>query len=219
MGKSLTRLTLADQAFERLANSIIGGELAPGAPLGEAEIADKFGVSRAPAREAIYRLEARGLVRRSQHHGARVVELGLADLRELFQVREALEGMACRLAAEAMTDAELEQVTAGLAKPVYQPDLAPAAAYYEAVGDDDFHCRIARGSHNGRLEQMLREHLYPLLRVPRFRSRTRVSRVKQAQAEHEAIAAALCARDADGAEARMREHIRQWWEDIQGRVL
>ena len=219
MHKPLTRLTLADQAFESLADSIVRGEFLPGAPLSELEISAKFGISRAPAREAIYRLEARGLVRRSRHHGARVVELSIEDLRELFQVREALEGMACRLAAETMTAAELDELTASLANHVHQPDLASGAAYYQAGGDNDFHFRIARGSRNGRLVRALCEDLYHVLRVYRFRSSTHPGRAKQAHKEHEAIAAARCARDTAAAEARMREHIRQSWKNIEARGL
>lgn len=215
MHRPLPRLTLADQAFENLAESIVRGEIAPGSPLSELEIAAKFGISRAPAREAIYRLEARGLVLRSRHHGARVVELSIDDLRELFQMREALEGMACRLAAEKMTSAELDDVTASLAIHVHQPDLASGAAYYQAGGDNDFHFRIARGSRNGRLVRALCEDLYHVLRIYRFRSSTHSGRAKQAHKEHEAVAAALCARDADAAEARMREHIRQSWANIE----
>jgi DNA-binding GntR family transcriptional regulator len=219
MNKPLTRLTLADQAFENLADAIVRGEFPPGAPLSELETAVKFGISRAPAREAIYRLEARGLVRRSRHHGARVVELSVEDLRELFQVREALEGMACRLAARSMTVVELDDLTASLATHVHQPDLASGAAYYQAGGDNDFHFRIARGSRNGRLVRALCEDLYHVLRVYRFRSSTHPGRAKQAHKEHEAIAAALCARDAEAAEARMREHIRQSWKNIEARGL
>jgi len=209
MQKRLLRLTLADQAFENLADAIVRGEFPPGAPLSELEIAVKFGISRAPAREAIYRLEARGLVRRSPHHGARVVELSVKDLRELFQVREALEGMACLLAAESMTVAELDELNASLATHGHQPDFASGAAYYQAGGDNDFHFRIARGSRNGRLVRALCEDIYHVLRVYRFRSSTQPERAKQAHKEHEAIAAALCARDGAAAEARMRKHIRQ----------
>jgi DNA-binding GntR family transcriptional regulator len=215
MQKPLVRLTLADQAFENLADAIVRGEFPPGAPLSELEIAVKFGISRAPAREAIYRLEARGLVRRSPHHGARVVELGVEDLRELFQVREALEGMACMLAAESMTAAELDELIASLATHGHQPDLSSGAAYYQAGGDNDFHFRIARGSRNRRLVRALCEDLYHVLRVYRFRSSTQPGRAKQAHKEHKAIAAALCARDGAAAEARMREHIRQSWKNTE----
>ena len=219
MHKPLTRLTLADQAFENIAESIVRGEIPPGAPLSELEIAAQFGISRAPAREAIYRLEARGLVQRSRHHGARVVELSLNDLRELFQLREALEGMACRLAADLMTAAELDELTASLVNHVHQPELAAGAAYYQAGGDNDFHFRIARGSRNGRLVRALCEDLYHVLRVYRFRSSTHPGRAKQAHKEHEAIAAALRARDPAAAEANMREHIRQSWKNIEARGL
>lgn len=215
MDKPLTRHTLADQAFENLVDSIVRGEFPPGAPLSELEIAVKFGISRAPAREAIYRLEARGLVRRLPHHGARVVELSVDDLRELFQVREALEGMACRLAAESMTMAELDELRASLVTHVHQPDLASGAAYYQAGGDNDFHFRIARGSRNDRLMRALCGDIYHVLRVYRFRSSTQPGRAKQALKEHEAIVEAISARNPDAAEACMREHLRQSWKNTE----
>ena len=214
----IPRLTLADHAFEKLAEGIVRGEFLPGTPLSELEIAAKFGISRAPAREAIYRLEAKGLVRRSPHLGARVVALTLEDLRELFQMREALEGMACRLAATKMSDVEIEELHANLANHRQQPDLAAGAAYYQPGGDHDFHFRIAHASGNERLARTLCEDLYHVMRVYRFQSSTQPGRALQALREHEAVVSALRARDADSAEARMREHIRQSWLSTEARA-
>lgn len=215
----IPRLTLADHAFEKLAEAIVRGEFSPGAPLGELEIAARFGISRAPAREAIYRLEAKGLVRRSAHLGARVVELTLDDLRELFQMREVLEGLACRLATLKMSDVEIEDLHASLMNHRRQPDLASGAAYYQPGGDHDFHFRIVHASGNQRLARTLCDDLYHVMRVYRFRSSTQPGRALQALGEHEAIVSALRARDPDSAEARMREHIRQSWANTEARAL
>jgi DNA-binding GntR family transcriptional regulator len=217
--KPLVRVTLADQAFENLADAIVRGEFSPGAALSELEIAAKLGVSRAPAREAIYRLEARGLVRRSPHLGARVVELSINDLRELFQVREALEGMACRLASERMSDDDLDALAKGLTAHSRQPDLASGFAYYQSGGDNDFHFRIARSSGNQRLVRALCEDLYHVMRVYRFRSSRQPGRARQALNEHKAIVAALRTRDPDTAETRMRDHIRRSWKSTEARAL
>jgi DNA-binding GntR family transcriptional regulator len=217
--RPLTRATLADQAFENLAEGIVRGEFPPGAALSELEIAAKLGISRAPAREAIFRLEARGLVRRSPHLGARVVELGINDLRELFQVREALEGMACRLACERMSEGDLDALAKSLVAHGEQPDLASGSAYYQSGGDNDFHFRIARGSGNDRLVRALCEDLYHVMRIYRFRSSRQPGRARAALSEHKAIVAALRGRDPDVAEARMREHIRQSWNSTEARAL
>ena len=100
--------TLADRAFEWLEEAIIKGDYPPGAKLDEVALAKSFGISRGPVREAIRRLEGKKLVERMPHVGARVTALHPDELVNLLNVREALEGMACRLAAMRMSDAELD---------------------------------------------------------------------------------------------------------------
>ena len=95
--------SLVDAVTERLEAAILGGELAPGSRLSEQRLATAFGVSRGPLREAIRRLEGRQLLRRTTNIGVHVTELSHEDLAELMTVREALEGMACRLAAQTIT--------------------------------------------------------------------------------------------------------------------
>ncbi len=74
------------------------------------ELAKRFDLSRAPLREALARLERCHLIERTPNAGARVVKLSVAGLVSLYQLRETLEGMACRLAATQMTDAEITEV-------------------------------------------------------------------------------------------------------------
>src|SRR5690554_1580237 len=90
--------TLADRALEMIEAAIMKGDLPPGARISEAPLAKTFGISRGPVREAIRRLEGRGLLERVPHIGARVVTISIEDLLEIFDIREALEGTACRLA-------------------------------------------------------------------------------------------------------------------------
>lgn len=213
--KIVSRQTLADQVFSRVVEAIVIGEIPPGTPISENEVALRFGVSRGPAREAIFRLEAKGLATRMAHFGARVVDLTLDDLQSLFELREAMEGLACRLAAERMTDKELEAIEASLRSHAEQPQVASGQSYYQPGGDQDFHFGIARASHNQRLFRTVSEDLYDVMRLYRFRSSLRPGRTAEALAEHRAIVEALRLRDPDRAEAAMRAHIRSSWLNIQ----
>jgi DNA-binding GntR family transcriptional regulator len=207
----IVRQTLADQVFGRVVEAIVTGEIQTGSPISENEVAIRFGVSRGPAREAIVRLEGKGMVTRTPHFGARVVDLSLDDLRSLFEIRESLEGMACRLAAERMSDAELDQLEHGLRTHADRPDIAAGQAYYQPGGDQDFHFGIARASHNQRLFRSLSDDLYDVMRLYRYRSSQTPGRARDALNEHRVIVAALRSRDPDAAEAAMRAHIRASW--------
>ena len=206
---TVNRQTFAAQVFDMAVDAIVKGDFPPGSSISEAEIAARFGVSRAPAREALLRLSEKGLISRTPHVGARVIEFTRDDLVELYEIREALEGMACRLAAERISDAELGRLEAALARHSAAPDLASGKSYFQEGGDQDFHFGIARASGNVRLERHLCDDLYHLLRIYRFRSSTRAGRAQQAFEEHRAILAALKARDPHKAEAAMRHHIQQ----------
>ena len=143
---TVNRQTFAAQVFDMAVDAIVRGEFPPGSSISEAEIAARFGVSRAPAREALLRLGEKGLVSRTPHVGARVIEFSRDDLVELFEIREALEGMACRLAAERITDSELKHLEAALESHSAAPDLASGKSYFQSGGDQDFHFGIARAA-------------------------------------------------------------------------
>ncbi len=104
--------TLADQACDVIERAILNGDLPPGTPLGEAELASRIGISRGPLREAINRLEGRRLLQRVPHMGVRVVCLSDAEVAEIYAMREVLEGLAARLAAEHMTPEEMDALEA-----------------------------------------------------------------------------------------------------------
>lgn len=200
--------SLVDVVAERIEAAIISGQLEPGAKLSEQGLAASLGVSRGPLREAIRRLEGRKLLERTPNIGVRVAQLSLKDLNDILQVREALEGLACGLAARHMTDAEI----AGLAKLLEthgkQKEVREGTGYYQELKDFDFHFRIVAGSRNARLVQMLTGDLYYLLRVYRYKSSTKPGRATEALAEHQAIVTAITRRDAPAAEKAMRAHLR-----------
>jgi DNA-binding GntR family transcriptional regulator len=199
--------SLANEAFSKLVEAITSGEFEPGEKLSEAELARQLGISRGPLREALGRLEGR-LVMRTPRVGVRVITFTRDDLEQLFLVREALEGMAARLAAERMTSRELDQLGELLAQHAAQPALAAGQAYLQRSKDDDFHFAILRGARSDRLEQLLLDQVYYQLRIHRLRSSTRPGRAKAAFKEHEAILQVLQAHNPDEAEGNMRRHIR-----------
>src|SRR5688572_21947987 len=121
--------SLVDVVAERLEAAIVDGSLEPGSKLSEQALAASLGVSRGPLREAIRRLEGRRLLERTPNIGVRVAKLSLKDLHEVLQVREALEGMACGLAALNMTDAELDALDQLLDEHAHQKDLQVGSGY------------------------------------------------------------------------------------------
>lgn len=200
--------SLVDTVTERLEAAIMAGEFAPGSRLSEHALAHSLGVSRGPMREAIRRLEGRKLVQRTPNIGVHIAVLSMKDLSELLIVREALEGMACALAATAVSDGELDALDALLVEHGAQESVRSGAGYYQQARDFDFHFRIVTASGNDQLIRMLTGDLYDQLRVYRYRSSTVNRRATTAFDEHKAIVAALRARDPAAAEAAMRAHIR-----------
>jgi DNA-binding GntR family transcriptional regulator len=130
----------------------------------------------------------------------------MRDLRETLMVREALEGVACRLAAQNLTDEDLSELSALVDR--HEESMDRDASASNQSPDFDFHQRIIRASDNQQLIRLLCEDLFYLLRVHRYRSAAVPGRAKQALAEHRVILAALKARDAEGAENAMRRHLR-----------
>lgn len=199
--------TLADRVFARLQDDIVLGVLKPGTKLGETELAARYGVSRGPLREAIRRLESRRLLERIPHVGTRVASLEAADLIEIYRVREALEGLAARLAAENMTDAEVAGLWELLALHEQQQDLQEDIAYFQHAGDLDFHYRIIQGSHNRTLIDLLIGEIYHRVRMYRYQFSMTANRPKKALGEHRRIVEAIEAGDGEMAELLMRRHI------------
>ena len=207
--------TLADRVFARLQDDIVRGEILPGSKVSETELASRYGVSRGPLREAIRRLESRKLLERVVHVGTRVASLSVNDLIEIYHVREALEGMAARLAAEHMTADEVRGLYDVLAQHEQQQDLREDVAYFQREGDLDFHYRIIQGSHNATLSQLLIGELYHLVRMYRYQFSTVANRPQKALNEHRRIVEAIEARDAEMAELLMRRHISSARKNIE----
>jgi len=106
--------TMAEYALEQLREAIIMGELPAGTALRLDELARSLGMSISPIREAVRQLEALGLAKHVPHQGARVLDFDVEELRDLFEIRLALESLAVRRAAERFTDANAEAATGQL---------------------------------------------------------------------------------------------------------
>jgi DNA-binding GntR family transcriptional regulator len=206
--------TLSDIATHKLAQSIVTGELAQGQKLNEAELAERFGMGRGPLREALRHLEGMRLVKRTPNAGARVVILDRKTLSDLYAVREALEGMACRIAAAQMSDEDIAQLGALLDRHETQIEKQGGKVYAQSEGDLDFHYQIARGSRNQMLMDLLGSEQYQLLRMCRYRTSRNAERTQPALSQHRQIVDALANRDGELAELLMRRHIQGAWRSI-----
>ncbi|MCG7963112.1 MAG: GntR family transcriptional regulator, partial [Candidatus Thiodiazotropha taylori] len=201
-------IPLTERLFDALQRAIVEGEIPQGSKISEPELARQHGVSRGSLREAMARLEVRKLVERKPNLGARVVTLSYEQLIEIFQLREALEGMAARLAAQNMTEIEIEELQKLLDQHGEQIAEQHGQAYFQKQGDLDFHYRIVQGSKNKQLIELLCNDLYHLLRMYRYQFGMRSKRSQQAYEEHQYLINAISARDPEMAELLMRQHIR-----------
>jgi len=211
--------TLADQALDSITELIIRGGLEPGSRVQEAVLARQLGISRGPLREAISRLEGRGLLVRVPHIGVKVANPSTEEIIDLYMMREVLEGLACRLAAERLSDAELERLRSVLFDHSAHDDVKSGTGYYQSPGDQDFHFQIIKGSRQTRLIETLLGDLYQQLRIFRYRSSVNPGRAKAAYDEHVSILEALEKRDGDLAEKLMREHLLHARRSLQDSVV
>ena len=205
--RPIVSASLSSEALSKVIEAITSGEFEPGQRISEAELARNLGISRGPLREALGRLEGR-LVHRKPRIGVHVISLTRDELDSLFLTREALEGMAARLAAERMSNEQMENLRRLLDSHAHQPELASGEAYVQRSLDEDFHFSIIRGAQCERLERLLMTEIYYQLRTHRRRSSTQPGRAQAALSEHLQIVAALESRDPDRAENAMRTHLR-----------
>lgn len=213
----ITENTLGGKITETLRNAIVCGHIAPGTKLSEPKLAEEYQVSRGPLREAIRRLESMKLVKHVPHEGVRVISLGLTEVIEIYHVRESLEGKAAALAAEFITDNQLDNLRhlLVLARKHMQ---ASGGEYLQAEADIDFHYQVIRASQNRMLIKMLCEELYYLLRMYRYQSSLHPERAKEAFHEHEHLIYALEQRDSELAEMVMRKHIIRARQNIERKL-
>lgn len=199
-------LPLRDVVFNTLRRAILRGELVPGQRLMEIRLADQMGVSRTPVREAIRKLELEGLVVMVPRKGAEVAHISGKNLRDVLEVRRALEELAGELACERMTAEDfkkLEQANLKFASVLDSDDITVLGQ-----ADEEFHGLIYQATDNDRLVQMvnhLREQMYRY-RIEHLKNKSQRTILLQ---EHQDIMRALAARDVEAVRRAIRVHINK----------
>lgn len=199
-------LPLRDVVFNTLRRAILRGELVPGQRLMEIRLADQMGVSRTPVREAIRKLELEGLVVMVPRKGAEVAHISGKNLRDVLEVRRALEELAGELACERMTTEDfkkLEQANLKFASVLDSDDITVLGQ-----ADEEFHGLIYQATDNDRLVQMvnhLREQMYRY-RIEHLKNKSQRTILLQ---EHQDIMRALSARDVEAVRRAIRAHINK----------
>jgi DNA-binding GntR family transcriptional regulator len=211
-GEPAAEVSKADVVHRRLKEEIELGELTPGTPLPELWLVERLGASRTPVREALRRLAAEGLVDLVARQGARVSQVSLQSVRDLFEFRSLLEPAAIRQATEAAAaDPELRRAFASMATEFARvvrraPSQARSRAFYDVA--DRFDWAIIGATRNEHLRRTIAE-LRP--RTARLRNLSHVDpqRVEVSVAEHLRMCEAILAGDADEAAAAIADHLAQ----------
>jgi DNA-binding GntR family transcriptional regulator len=199
--------TRADEAFRQIRAAIVRGDIPPGSKISEASLASQYGISRGPLREAIRRLEGSKLVQIQPNVGAKVVSLDIPQAIEIYEIRESLEGLACRLAAARATAEDCQALQQLLERHETQIRSDNWMSYHQQEGDLDFHYQIIQLSGNARLFELLCGELYHLLRLYRRQTGAQPSRPEQALKEHQQIVEAIANKDEELSELLMKRHI------------
>ena len=201
--------SLSDLAYERLLGLMLSGELPGGTPLQERKLALRLGVSRTPMREALARLESKGLVERQLNRFLIVRQLSMREFIEVLNVRKLLEMEAAGLAA---SRAPLEAIEAARHLVTDLQAAKDVTVAMDWAADEAVHSLMATHSGNSILadtvrELRLRTHMFETRRIP--------NRLHDSCAEHLALLQALEARDADGARRLIGEHL----ENVKKRTV
>ena len=197
---------LRDVVFETLRDAIIRQVLKPCERLMEIQLADEMGVSRTPVREAIRKLELEGLVVMVPRKGAYVAGVSMKDIHEVYEVRSALEMLAVTLAAERITDEELDALERQVLRESEEESKKDGSLDNIIYIDSSFHDIIYQAAHNQRLVQFV-NILQEQLQRFRAASLARPGRSKTALEEHKKIVEALSERNGELAARLAREHI------------
>ncbi|QAY63289.1 GntR family transcriptional regulator [Xylanimonas allomyrinae] len=196
----------SERAYRALRDAIVGWELRPGDSLGEIELAERLGVSRTPVREALARLTADGLAVAVGGRGLAVAPMDLGRVHALYEVRQALETQAARLAARRGDPAVFQQLADELAA-----SPSERVAYYDLVARLD--AAIDAAAANDYLVAALTTVRTHLARIRRI-AQDDPARLAEAAAEHRTIASAIAAGDPDLAAHATHVHLHHSLENV-----
>ncbi len=195
------------RVISEMRERIISGAVLPGINLSELALADEFGVSRTPVREALKQLQTEGLVEIRPRVGTFVTAPSRREITELFEIKELLEGAAARLLAQRGRVPEVDRLEENLR----EADMAVAANDKERYADlvQEFHDLLVTGADNSKLEAHYRTLMNQLAYARLVTtSLNQPGRPLQSDREHHHVLDLIVAKDGDTAERVMREHVR-----------
>jgi DNA-binding GntR family transcriptional regulator len=204
--------SLRDRAYARIKAQILDGELRPGTAISEAERADVLGMSRSPVREALQQLARDGLVEVLPKRGTFVAELTPRDVREAFELREAVETACARLAAERRTDGDIVDLVAAC------DAIDQAATVHERYeAGATFHSTVARVARSRYLHETFESSQAKIDMASRAAADTIVHHARELS--HRDILDAIIASDGDRAADLMRGHLDESMHSLIEKLL
>ncbi len=204
-------LTLREKILENIRDAIISGSLKAGSRVSEPELAERYGISRTPIREAFRQLESEGYLTVIPRRGAVVSEFSEKDVEEFYAIKSILEGYAARRACEKLTDKELGRLQAINDRLSELADHNDIKTFFKIHGD--FHDTFIKAADNEKLRDLINSLVTRFQRL-RLTSLSMPGRMRISVQEHEKIIEAFRSRDAESAEALVRKNA-----EYGGRVL
>ena len=198
---TITPRALYEEVAEQLRQRIFGRVLKPGSWIDELKLAEEFGISRTPLREALKVLAAEGLVTMKVRRGAYVTEVSDRDLADVYHLLALLESDAAAVVAKSASKAQLAELAA------LHAELSAAVADRDRffLLNEQFHMRLLEIADNRWRNQMVAD-LRKVMKLNRHNSLLKAGRLDESLAEHHALMQALMARNGAAAAARMRQH-------------
>ncbi len=198
---SLTPRALYEEVAELLRQRIFNHELVPGSWIDELKLAEEYGISRTPLREALKVLATEGLVTMKVRRGAYVTEVSERDLTDVYHLLALLESDAAGVVASQATDAQLKELQTLHRK--LEKAVPDRERFFEL--NEAFHMRLLEIANNRWRDQMVAD-LRKVMKLNRHNSLLKAGRIEESLAEHQAIMLAIAARDCEAASAGMRKH-------------
>ena len=198
---SLAPRALYEEVAELLRQRIFARELAPGSWIDEMRLAEEYGISRTPLREALKVLATEGLVTMKMRRGAYVTEVNDKDQRDVYHLLSLLESDAAGVVAAQASDAELADLNS-----IHQELVAAVGSTDKFfVINERFHMRLLEIANNRWRDQMVAD-LRKVMKLNRHNSLLKSGRIEESLREHQALLDALLARDVSASVARMQAH-------------
>ncbi|MBN9083138.1 MAG: hypothetical protein BGP04_02940 [Rhizobiales bacterium 62-17] len=200
------------RVYQELAQQILSGTLPPGHKLEEKVLAEQFGVSRTPVREALRELGARGLVDFTPRRGGVVATIGIPQLADMLEAECEIEGLCARLAAQRMTALDKGNLLE-IHRQAMQLGNARSEATYRRL-NNEFHDLICEGARNQTVATTARELRERLAAFRQSQSSTLKERMERSNEDHEAIVQAILAGQPEAAYEAMRKHNARLSSDV-----